>query len=105
MPYCLALPVAPIEAWISNPHFAHVLSDEWEDACAYIARSIVADHVDSPNLIGYFYVDVPAWLGHPTGDFFPGVEDEAGLAEVAERYYRTHARRDPRLRRAPPHPR
>ena len=89
MPYCVALPVAPLEAWISNPHFAHVLSDEWEDACAYIARSVVAEHADSPNLIGYFYVDVPAWLGHPTGDFFPGVEDDAGLAAVAQRYYRT----------------
>ena len=91
MPYCIALPVAPIETWIPNPHFSHVVSAEWEDACSYIARSVVAEHADSPNLIGYFYVDVPAWTGHPTKDFFPGIEpgNAAALAPVARRYYRT----------------
>jgi hypothetical protein len=91
MPYCLALPVAPIETWIINPAYPDVFGAEFEQECAYIARSLVADHADSPNLIGYFYVDVPAWLSHPTGAFFPGVEpgDEAALATVASKYYKT----------------
>ena len=91
MPYCIALPVAPIEQWNNNPVFPDVFSDEWEQSCAYIGRSLVADHADSKNLIGYFYVDVPAWVSHPTGAFFQGVEpdDEAGLAAVARRYYQS----------------
>ena len=91
IPYCVALPVAPFEGWNINPRFPDVFSAEWEDSCAYIARSLVADHADSPNLIGYFLTDVPAWSGHPTGAFFPGLEqaDEAGLAKVARKFYRT----------------
>jgi hypothetical protein len=91
MPYCIALPVAPIETWVVNPAYPDVFSSEFEESCAYIARSVVAEHADSPNLIGYFYVDIPAWVPHPTGAFFPGVEagDEAGLAQVARAYYKT----------------
>lgn len=91
MPYCVALRVAPIEGWNINPVFPDVFSTEWAESCAYLARSIVADHADSPNLIGYFLVDIPAWYPHPTGAFFPGVEpgDDARLATVARKYYRT----------------
>jgi hypothetical protein len=91
MPYCVALPVAPIEAWIINPAYPDVFGKEFAQECAYLARSIVAEHADSPNLIGYFYVDVPSWLSHPTGAWFPGLEpgDEAGLAAVAHQYYKT----------------
>jgi hypothetical protein len=91
MPYCVALPVAPIEGWNLHAAFPDVFSKEWEDSCAYLARSIVADHADSPNLLGYFLTDVPAWLPHPTGRYFPDLEpgDDAGLAAVARQYYRT----------------
>jgi hypothetical protein len=91
MPYCVALPVAEIEGWNGHPVFPDVFSKEWEDRCAYVARSIVADHADSPNLIGYFLADVPAWFTHPTGAFFPGVKpgDDAALAAVARKYYAT----------------
>jgi hypothetical protein len=91
MPYCIALPVAAFEGWNLHPVFPDVFSSEWEDACAYVARSVVADHSDSPDLLGYFLMDVPAWFPHPTGAFFPGLEpgDETGLATVAAKYYRT----------------
>jgi len=91
MPYCLVLRFAPIEAWNINPAFPDVFSSEWEQRCAYIARSICADHADSRNLIGYFFEDVPCWVAHPTGEYFPGVEkgDDAALRSVADRYYQS----------------
>lgn len=91
MPYCVALPVAPIEGWNANPQFPDVFSQEWADWCGYVARSIVAEHADSPHLIGYFLADVPAWAGHPSGNYFPGLAlgDAEGLAAVAQQYYRT----------------
>ncbi|MTD52614.1 agarase [Amycolatopsis pithecellobii] len=90
-PYCIALPVAPIEGWNLNPVFPDVFSREWEEWCAYLARSLVADFADDPHLIGYFFVDIPSWTSHPSGAYFPGVErgDETGLAAVANRYYQT----------------
>jgi hypothetical protein len=91
MPYCVALPVAAMETWNINPAYPDVFGSEFEESCAYVARSIVADHADSPNLIGYFYGDIPAWLGHPTGAFFDGVEpgDDEALAAIATKYYQT----------------
>jgi hypothetical protein len=91
MPYCVALPVAAMETWNINPVYPDVFGTEFEESCAYIARSIVADHADSRNLIGYFFGDIPAWLGHPTGAFFSGIGpgDEAELAKVARKYYQT----------------
>jgi len=91
LPYCIALPVAAFEGWNDTPRFPDVFSKEFEDTCAYVARSLVADHADSPNLVGYFLADVPTWAPHPTGAFFPGLDprDAAGLAEVARTFYRT----------------
>jgi len=90
MPYCVALPVAPMEGWNINPQYPDVFSKEWTDWCDFIARSIVGQHADDPNLIGYFLADVPGWAGHPTGAYFPGVAlGDSALGVVAERYYRT----------------
>jgi hypothetical protein len=98
MPYCLAIRVAEIEDWKGQPAFPDVFDRDFDVYCEYLARSICLDHTESDNLVGYFLVDIPAWLRHASGEDFPGLLDldarerEAKLFDVAARYYETITR-------------
>ena len=95
MPYILQLRVQEIEDWNGYPAFRDVYSEDFDVWCDYLARTICFDHADSPNLIGYFLVDIPAWLPHTSGRDFPqlqglsGAERDTELFEVATKYYET----------------
>lgn len=98
MPYCLQIRVIDFEDWNGYPSFRDVYSHDFEVYCDYLARSICVDHAQSKNLIGYFLVDIPSWLPHPSGEDFPqlkglpvGPERDAVLFEVATKYYETMA--------------
>jgi hypothetical protein len=94
MPYVAQLRVQEIEDWNGHPAFREMGSD-FATWCDYLARSVAGEHADSPDLLGYFLVDIPAWLPHASGaDFLelrgldPG-EREKRLYDVASRYYET----------------
>lgn len=95
MPYVLQLRVQQIEDWNGYPAFRDVYSSDFDVYCEYLARSICFDHAGSKNLIGYFLVDIPAWLPHASGnDFYQlkglegSVRDEK-LYDIASKYYET----------------
>ena len=95
MPYCLQLRIAEIEDWNGQPSFPDVYSEDFDKYCGYLARSICHAHAESKNLVGYFLVDIPAWLPHASGEDFPRLKglDEASrnekLFDVASKYYET----------------
>jgi hypothetical protein len=95
MPYCLQIRVSEFEDWNGQPVYPDVFSHEFDLYCEYLARSICADHSDSKNLIGYFLVDIPAWIRHASGRDFPSLKDlnekerSDKLFEVASKYYET----------------
>jgi hypothetical protein len=95
MPYVVQLRVMEFEDWNGNPIFHDVFSTEFENWCRYLARSVCSQHRDSTNLLGYFFVDIPAWVRHASGADFPQLKDldenarDAKLGEIAERYYST----------------
>jgi hypothetical protein len=102
MPYILQVRVAEIEDWNGHPSFRDVYSEDFDVYCEYLARSVCFDHAESENLIGYFLVDIPAWLPHASGDDFPqlkgleGDQRDEKLFDVATKYYETitkHIRR------------
>lgn len=105
MPYVAQVRVAEIEDWNGHPAF-RPLDDDFVDWCDHLGRAIAAEHADSPDLLGYFLVDIPAWLPHASGRDFaelaglePGARERA-LYDVASRYYETIATA---LRRYDPH--
>lgn len=95
MPYCVNLEVAKIAAWDNDAIYPDVFSPEFEQWCDYLARFICARHCSNPNLIGYFFTDIPAWTEHPLGMRFPQLkglttgtaEYDEMLERIAERYY------------------
>lgn len=95
MPYVVQLRVQEIEDWNGYPSFRDVYSRDFDVYCEYLARSICFDHADSTNLLGYFLVDIPAWLPHASGADFTQLQGLAGtdrddrLFEVASKYYET----------------
>ncbi|MEZ5666114.1 MAG: agarase [Alphaproteobacteria bacterium] len=102
MPYILQIRVAEIEDWKGQPAFPDVFDPDFDVYCEYLARNVCFDNADSRNLIGYFLVDIPSWLPHASGRFFPGFEGLSGKAydtklyDVASKYYETmvkHIRR------------
>jgi hypothetical protein len=102
MPYVVQMRVAEIEDWKGHPVFPDVFSRPFDSWCAYLARSLCLDHAESSNLLGYFLVDIPAWVPHASGRFFAGFEGLSGdaydkkLFETATKYYQTiteHIRR------------
>jgi hypothetical protein len=102
MPYVLQIRVQEIEDWNGYPSFKDVSSADFDKYCEYLARSVCFDHADSANLLGYFLVDIPAWLPHASGEDFPQLkgleagERETKLYDVASKYYETitkHIRR------------
>lgn len=96
MPYVAQLPVQEIEDWNGHPAF-RPLDDDFEVWCDYLARSIVVEHAETPDLLGYFLVDIPAWLPHASGRDFAELvgldpaDREKRLYDVASRYYETVA--------------
>lgn len=95
MPYVLQLRVQEIEDWNGRPSFRDVYSSDFDVYCEYLARNVCFDHAESSNLIGYFLVDIPAWLPHASGEDFEQLKglDEAArnekLFDVATKYYET----------------
>lgn len=94
-PYILQLPVAEIQDWNGHPSFPDVYSRDFDVFCEYLTRSICADHADNKNLIGYFLVDIPAWLPHASGrdfELLKGLDEKTRdikLYDVASKYYET----------------
>jgi len=95
MPYVLFLRVAEIEDWKGQPAFPDVHSHDFDVYCDYLARSLCIDHAESKNLLGYYLVDIPSWLPHVSGRYFPqvlgleGAALDAKLYDVASKYYET----------------
>ena len=95
MPYVVQIRVQEIEDWNGHPAFRDVFGEDFQKYADWIARRMVSDHKNSRNLIGYFLVDIPAWLPHAAGRFWPGFEGlseeehDKKLFEVATQYYKT----------------
>ena len=93
MPYVLQLRVAEIEDWNGRPNFPDVYSSEFDVYAEWLARSICADHADSQNLIGYFFVDIASWQDHASGRDFPQLEGlskeerNKKVYDIASKYY------------------
>ena len=96
MPYCHLLPFAEMHQWECETRHPDFFSPEFADWCDYVARDQCARMADDPKLIGYFYVDCPAWVHAPKPQFKgplfdPGLlQTPAGrerLFELAGRYY------------------
>ncbi|MCW2507000.1 MAG: agarase [Modestobacter sp.] len=94
MPYVAQMRVQEIEDWNGHPSFREMGAD-FEGWCDYLARSVAGEHADSPDLLGYFLVDIPAWLPHASGADFPSLrgldpaQRATALYDVASRYYET----------------
>jgi hypothetical protein len=95
LPFVLFLRAAEIEDWKGQPAFPDVYSHDFEVYCDYLARSLCVDHAEERNLLGYFLVDIPSWIQHASGRYFPqllGLEGKAldgKLYDVASKYYET----------------
>lgn len=95
MPYVVQMRVEEIEDWNGHPAFRDVYSHDFDVYCEYLARTSCFDHAESKNLLGYFLVDIPAWLPHASGADFPGLkgldpgERDEKLFDVATKYYET----------------
>ncbi|MET3934732.1 agarase [Arthrobacter sp. OAP107] len=90
MPYVQTLRFAEFENWNGNPQYPDVFSRDFEDYATHLARTTAANHADDPNLIGYFFVDIPAWIPHASGRYFTRDGrhvSEGELADIAARYY------------------
>jgi hypothetical protein len=94
IPYVAQMRVQEIEDWNGYPAFRE-MGEDFEGWCDYLGRSVAGEHVDSPDLIGYFLVDIPAWLPHASGADFAelrgldAAQRESKLYDVASRYYET----------------
>lgn len=94
-PYVVQIRAQEIEDWNGHPAFRDVYSEDFQKYADWIARRMVSDHSNSRNLIGYFLVDIPAWLPHSAGRFWPGFdgltpdEHDTKLFDVATQYYKT----------------
>ncbi|MGN7799557.1 agarase [Leifsonia sp. 22587] len=89
MPYCVPVRALEIESWNGHPYYRDVRSPDFAAWCDYLARSICLPHADSDRLVGYVLTDGPSWIRHPTGDAFPGADDDEELEAIAETYYAT----------------
>ncbi|MFC1715817.1 agarase [Candidatus Poribacteria bacterium] len=100
MPYCHLLPFTETHQWELETRYPDVFSEDFDEWCDYVARKDCARMAQDPNLIGYFYVDCPAWVHapswNPKGPWFDPekLETESGrkeLSRMTERYYKvTH---------------
>lgn len=93
MPFCRQLRVQEMEDWNGFPNFRDMNSRDFEVYCDYLARSVCAPHADSTHLLGYFLVDIPAWLPHVAGHDFKEVhglsaeQRETKIYDIASTYY------------------
>ncbi len=110
LPYCHQLPFADFHQWDAEVRHADFKAPEWAEWCDYVAREHCARMKDDPKLIGYFYLDCPAWIHTGPENRWKGpvfdaekLKTEAGRNELhalATLYYRTT--RDA-IRRYDPH--
>lgn len=95
MPYVVQIRVQEIEDWNGHPAYRDVYGEDFHKYADWLARRMVSDHKGSANLVGYFLVDIPGWLPHASGRFWPGfeglsqAEHDQKLFDVATQYYRT----------------
>jgi hypothetical protein len=95
MPYVVQLRMQEIEDWNGHPAYRDVYGEDFAKYADWLARRMTSDHKDSSNLIGYFLVDIPGWIPHAAGRFWPGFdglspeEHDAKLYDVAQQYYKT----------------
>ena len=75
------------------PQFPDVFDPAFEDFCDWLARTQCSAMRDDPNLVGYFYSDIPDWNGDVHSNHWlsgfsgtPG-EREDRLHRIASRYY------------------
>jgi hypothetical protein len=93
VPYVQTIRFAEIENWNGNPGFPDVFSRDFQDYCDHLAARVAGDHRDDEWLMGYFFVDIPAWLPHAAGRNFPGLDGlshdqyERKLHDIARKYY------------------
>ncbi len=90
MPYVQVLPFARFEGWNAHPVYPDVFSKEFADYCDFVARAVCMPAREDPNLIGYFFQDVPCWARHrKSATFFAGVDDRSyqQVFDVAAKYY------------------
>ncbi|MFM7014626.1 MAG: agarase [Actinomycetota bacterium] len=94
MPYIVQIRVQEIEDWNGHPAYRDVYGEDFAKYADWIARRLTSDHKNSKNLIGYFLVDIPGWIPHAAGRFWPGFEGlsqeehDAKLFDVAKTYYK-----------------
>lgn len=95
MPYVVQIRAQEIEDWNGHPAYRDVYGEDFHKYADWLARRMVSDHKGSANLVGYFLVDIPGWLPHASGRFWPGfeglsqAEHDQKLFDVATKYYRT----------------
>jgi hypothetical protein len=86
----------------ASDRWRDVYSSDFEVYCEYLARRICFDHAESKNHMGYFLVDIPAWLPQARGNDFYQLKGLSGevrdekLYDIASKYYETitkHIRR------------
>lgn len=98
IPYIYQMRLAENENWNGRPFYPDVFDEDFEDHCAYLARSVAGTLAESKYLIGYSFVDAPLWFPHPAGGDFPQLEGLTGtvreqkLYEVAQKYFETISR-------------
>jgi hypothetical protein len=98
LPYCHALPFADFHHYESEMRHPDFFSAGFADWCDHVARTHCARMAEDPLLIGYFYVDCPAWIHNRQESDWKGplfdpekLQTEAGKTELfrlASQYYR-----------------
>ena len=93
MPYMVALPIMDIQNWNAHPTYRDPEGRHFKEWCEFLARSVCMVHKDSELCIGYFFVDIPGWARHRSGEDFPQLkglssqERERSIYRVAQSYY------------------
>lgn len=109
LPYCHLLPFTETHQWDCEVAYPDVFSQGFADWCDHVARSMCGRMKDDPKLLGYFFVDCPAWVHcppwNPKGPWFDPARlaDASGrreLRRIAEQYYQVTCEA---IRRYDPH--
>ncbi len=101
MPYCHQLPFGEFHQWEAETRHPDFFSKGFIEWCDFVAREHCVPLANDPKLIGYFYIDCPAWLHTRPINEWKGplfdpekLESEAGkkeLFDMATQYYQvTH---------------
>lgn len=81
--------------WASDfaPQYPDVFDPSFEDFCDFVARMQCTQMRDDPNLVGYFYSDIPDWDGQVHSNHWLANSSDCEtsrarrLREIATRYY------------------